>query len=148
MAVATPKAMRSCSGWGFSAKVLPCSTTCADGSTTGAFASSVPDVSLFDSRFHAPRSVRSNINWSGAVLGNRLLAQDEIGGALPTIFAAVADVPGNSFAGPGGFMEQRGPAKLVGRKRTAQDADLARRLWDVSEQLTNVRFPLGAKAAA
>jgi len=25
---------------------------------------------------------------------------------------------------------------------------VARRLWDVSEQLTNVRFPLGAKAAA
>ena len=29
-----------------------------------------------------------------------------------------------------------------------QDADVARRLWDVSEELTGVRFPLGAKAAA
>jgi NAD(P)-dependent dehydrogenase (short-subunit alcohol dehydrogenase family) len=81
--------------------------------------------------------------------GNRVLAQDEVGGALPTLYAATADVPGNSFAGPGGFMEQRGPAKLVGRKATAQDVDVARRLWDVSEQLTGVRFPLErVKAAA
>ena len=83
----------------------------------------------------------------GAV-GNRLLAQDENGGALPTIYAAVADIPGNSFAGPGGFMEQRGPAKLVGRSRAAKDADVARRLWDVSEQLTGVHFPLAGAADA
>ncbi len=79
-------------------------------------------------------------------IGNRLIAQDERGGALPTIYAAVADVPGNSFAGPGGFMEQRGPAKLVGRSRAAQDADSARRLWDLSEELTGVRFGLTAAA--
>ena len=49
-------------------------TQCADGSASGAFASNAADVSLFDARFHAPRSVRSNINWSGAILGNRLVA--------------------------------------------------------------------------
>jgi NAD(P)-dependent dehydrogenase (short-subunit alcohol dehydrogenase family) len=80
-------------------------------------------------------------------LGNRLIAQDENGGALPTLYAAVADVPGNSFAGPGGFMEQRGAPKLVGRSKAAQDGDVARRLWEVSEQLTGVRFALGAPAA-
>ena len=46
-------------------------------------------------------------------VGNRLLAQDADGGALPTLYAAVADVPGNSYAGPGGFMEWRGAPKLV-----------------------------------
>jgi NAD(P)-dependent dehydrogenase (short-subunit alcohol dehydrogenase family) len=81
-------------------------------------------------------------------IGNRLFAQDEDGGALPTLYAATADIPGNSFAGPGGFMEQRGAPKLVGRRHTAQDADVACRLWDVSQELTGVRFPLGAKAAA
>jgi hypothetical protein len=60
----------------------------------------------------------------------------------------VADIPGNSFAGPGGFMEQRGAPKLVGRSAAAKDSDVARRLWDVSEELTGVRFPLGARAAA
>ena len=79
-----------------------------------------------------------------SVVANRLIAQDEDGGALPTLYAATADVPGNSFAGPGGFMEQRGAPKLVGRSDAANDADVARRLWEVSEELTGVRFPLGA----
>jgi NAD(P)-dependent dehydrogenase (short-subunit alcohol dehydrogenase family) len=83
-----------------------------------------------------------------SVVGNRLLAQDEDGGALPTLYAATADIPGNSFAGPGGFMEQRGAPKLVGRTDAAQDAGVAQRLWDVSEELTGVRFPLGAAAPA
>jgi NAD(P)-dependent dehydrogenase (short-subunit alcohol dehydrogenase family) len=73
-----------------------------------------------------------------STIGNRLLAQDEDGGALPTLYAATADIPGNSFAGPGGFMEQRGAPKLVGRSDAAQDADVARRLWDVSAELTGV----------
>jgi NAD(P)-dependent dehydrogenase (short-subunit alcohol dehydrogenase family) len=81
-------------------------------------------------------------------ISNRLLAQDEHGGALPTLYAAVADIPGDSFAGPGGFLEQRGAPKLVGRSAAAQDMAVAHRLWDVSEQLTGVRFPLGAPTAA
>jgi NAD(P)-dependent dehydrogenase (short-subunit alcohol dehydrogenase family) len=80
-------------------------------------------------------------------VGNRI-AQDENGGALPTLYAAVADIPGNSFAGPGGFMEQRGAPKLVGRSGAALDGVVARRLWDVSEELTGVRFPLGVAAQA
>jgi NAD(P)-dependent dehydrogenase (short-subunit alcohol dehydrogenase family) len=81
-------------------------------------------------------------------ISNRLFAQDENGGALPTLYAAVADIPGNSFAGPEGFMEQRGAPKLVGRSAAAQDMDVAHRLWDVSEELTGVRFPLGAGRGA
>jgi NAD(P)-dependent dehydrogenase (short-subunit alcohol dehydrogenase family) len=81
-------------------------------------------------------------------IGNRLFAQNEDDGALPTLYAAVADIPGNSFAGPGGIMEQRGAPKLVGRSAAAQDADVARRLWEVSEQLTSVRFPLPSGAGA
>ena len=49
-------------------------TQCADGSSGSVFSSSVPDVSLFDARYRAQRSVRSNVNWSGAVIGNRFLA--------------------------------------------------------------------------
>jgi hypothetical protein len=48
-------------------------SACADGSP-GTFASAASDVSLFESTYQAPRSLRSNLNWSGAVLGNRLLA--------------------------------------------------------------------------
>jgi hypothetical protein len=63
-------------------------------------------------------------------------------------YAAVGDIPGNSFAGPGGFLEQRGAPKLVGRSAAAQDVDVADRPWDISEHLTGVRFPLGAPTGA
>jgi hypothetical protein len=45
-------------------------------------------------------------------------------------------------------MEQRGAPKLVERSSAAKNPDVARRLWDVSEQLTGVRFPLVATTAA
>jgi NAD(P)-dependent dehydrogenase (short-subunit alcohol dehydrogenase family) len=77
-----------------------------------------------------------------AAIGNRTIAQDENAGAMPTLYAAVAEIPGNSFAGPGGFMEMRGQPKLVERSDAAKDTAVARHLWEVSEQLTGVRFPL------
>jgi NAD(P)-dependent dehydrogenase (short-subunit alcohol dehydrogenase family) len=79
-------------------------------------------------------------------LGNLALAQSLEDGALPTIYAALEDIPGDSYAGPGGPGEFRGKPKLVGRSKAAKDTDVARRLWDVSEELTGVRFPLGADA--
>jgi NAD(P)-dependent dehydrogenase (short-subunit alcohol dehydrogenase family) len=115
----------------------------AAGSTVLATAAH-PGYAATNLQFHSGRRLLDLLS----VAGNRLLAQDEDGGALPTLYAVGADIPGNSFAGPGGFMEQRGPAKLVGRSDAARDTDVARRLWDVSEELTGVRFPLGAPAAA
>lgn len=70
-----------------------------------------------------------------------LVAQSDEGGALPTLYAAVGDIPGNSFAGPSGLLG-RGAPKLVRRSRRARDADIARHLWTASERLTNVTFPL------
>lgn len=46
---------------------------CADGSTGSPLASNAPEVSLFDPLWAAARSLRANLNWAGAVLGNRLL---------------------------------------------------------------------------
>ena len=45
-------------------------------------------------------------------------------------------------------MEQRGALKLVGRSAAAQDMHIARRLWDASEHLTGVPFPLRAPTPA
>jgi NAD(P)-dependent dehydrogenase (short-subunit alcohol dehydrogenase family) len=80
-------------------------------------------------------------------IGNRLIAQSDEMGALPTLYAATQDIPGNSYVGPDGFREQRGHPKLVGRSGAASDAEMARRLWDLSERLTGVSFPLAATAA-
>jgi NAD(P)-dependent dehydrogenase (short-subunit alcohol dehydrogenase family) len=100
-----------------------------------------PGYAATNLQFHSENRAMDAFN----AIANRLLAQDEDGGALPTLYAAVAEVPGNSFAGPAGFMEWRGGAKLVKRTAAAEDTDVARRLWDVSEQLTGIRFPLSAK---
>jgi NAD(P)-dependent dehydrogenase (short-subunit alcohol dehydrogenase family) len=75
-------------------------------------------------------------------IGNLVFAQSDRMGALPTLYAAVEDVPGTSYAGPGGIREQRGHPKLVGRSAAATDAETARGLWELSEQLTGVSFPL------
>ena len=74
-------------------------------------------------------------------LGNRLLAQDAAAGALPTLYAATADLPGNTFVGPAGFAGLRGAPAPCLRSRATRDPETARRLWQVSETLTGVRFP-------
>jgi len=52
-------------------------TTCADGTSGTVFANSAPNVFLFAKDFAAPRSLRSNLQWNGPVLGNRLMATIE-----------------------------------------------------------------------
>jgi NAD(P)-dependent dehydrogenase (short-subunit alcohol dehydrogenase family) len=99
-----------------------------------------PGYASTNLQFHSGRGLMDRF----MVIGNRLLAQDENGGAEPTLYAALAEIPGNSYAGPGGFLGQRGAPKLVGRSSAAMDMDVARRLWDVSEQLTGVAYPLAA----
>jgi NAD(P)-dependent dehydrogenase (short-subunit alcohol dehydrogenase family) len=74
------------------------------------------------------------------VIGNRLLAQSAEMGALPTLYAAVMDLPSSTFVGPDGLMEQRGHPKVVSASAAAYDEVAWRRLWDVSEQLTGVHY--------
>ncbi|MFJ4831381.1 oxidoreductase [Streptomyces sp. NPDC088747] len=74
-------------------------------------------------------------------VGNRLIAQDNRAGALPTLYAATEDLPGASYVGPDGFGEMRGGPALVGRSAAASDAESAVRLWAASERLTGVTFP-------
>lgn len=50
---------------------------CADGSGGSVFSSAVPDVIFFSDNFAAPRSIRSNLQWSGPVLANRFSLQIE-----------------------------------------------------------------------
>jgi len=77
-----------------------------------------------------------------------LLTQSDDAGALPTLYAAVADVPGDGYAGPGGFLEGRGAPELVGRSAAARDTASARRLWEASEGLTGVTFPRSSLRSA
>ena len=74
-------------------------------------------------------------------IGNSLLAQSDDMGALPQLYAATApDVRGGDYYGPDGIAESRGHPKRVDSTKASKDTDAARRLWDISEQLTGVRY--------
>jgi NAD(P)-dependent dehydrogenase (short-subunit alcohol dehydrogenase family) len=88
----------------------------------------------------------SRIEKLGSVVLNRFYAQDADRGALPTLYAATAEIPGGSFVGPDGFQEMRGYPTLVKPTRTARDDETARRLWAVSERLTGVSFDFAPAA--
>ncbi|MBP2334923.1 NAD(P)-dependent dehydrogenase (short-subunit alcohol dehydrogenase family) [Saccharothrix coeruleofusca] len=76
-------------------------------------------------------------------LATRLLAQTAEGGARPVLLATVGDVPGAGFCGPSRF-GVRGPAALEELSGEALDDGIARELWEVSERLTRVEFPMPA----
>jgi NAD(P)-dependent dehydrogenase (short-subunit alcohol dehydrogenase family) len=83
-----------------------------------------------------------------AAIGNRLIAQSDAMGALPTLFAATMDVAGGTYIGPNGIRHVRGhPAVNVPAPR-ALDAVTARGLWELSEQLTGVSWPLSPRTSA
>ena len=84
----------------------------------------------------------SALNVSVMKVTNLLLAQSDEMGALPTLYAAtVPEMPQGGFAGPAGPGESRGHPKLVNSTRSARSEADAKRLWDLSEELTGVRFP-------
>ena len=73
-----------------------------------------------------------------AAATTRLVAQSAAAGAWPSLYAATyPDLRPGSFVGPG-FFEYRGTPKVVLPTRTAQDAGLAKELWDWSVEATGV----------
>ena len=106
--------------------------------------SSHPGVAMTD--LMRPQEVRGREMLRERAL--RPFLQDTVGGALPTLQAAVGDLPGDSFVGPRGALRTRRDSGPVGRSRRARDAQMARRLWTLSEELTGVTFPLTAEAPA
>jgi NAD(P)-dependent dehydrogenase (short-subunit alcohol dehydrogenase family) len=81
-------------------------------------------------------------------VGNLLFAQEDEMGALPTLYAATEPgLEGGTFCGPDGFLEQRGHPKPVAPSGAARDKEVARRLWEVSEEMTGVRFELAGASA-
>lgn len=62
-------------------------------------------------------------------------------GILPSLFAATSpDATPGGYYGPKGFLEVRGEPAPARLPRGARDATAAVMLWDMSEQLTGVRY--------
>jgi NAD(P)-dependent dehydrogenase (short-subunit alcohol dehydrogenase family) len=72
---------------------------------------------------------------------NRFFAQDAQMGALPTLMAATdPGASGGEYYGPGGFMGMRGYPERVQSSDRSHDEQVAAKLWEVSEELTGVRY--------
>jgi NAD(P)-dependent dehydrogenase (short-subunit alcohol dehydrogenase family) len=115
----------------------------AAGSTVKSLAAH-PGYAATNLQFAGPPAVDAAV----MKLGNALFAQDDEMGALPTLYAATEPgLESGTFCGPDGFLEQRGHPKPVSPSGGARDEQVARRLWEVSEEMTGVRFePAGAAA--
>ena len=76
-------------------------------------------------------------------VGNKIMAQGAEQGALPQLYAATApDVEGGEFYGPDGFQEMRGHPTKVKVKYEGRDPENGKRLWELSEELTGVKYGL------
>jgi NAD(P)-dependent dehydrogenase (short-subunit alcohol dehydrogenase family) len=102
-----------------------------------------------------PGYAATNLQYAAPPLADRLLmrvtnllmAQSAEMGALPLLYAATyPQLEGGSYVGPDGVGEFRGHPHLSSPSRAARDEDTARRLWEVSEELTGVRLAVAAGA--
>ena len=72
-----------------------------------------------------------------------IIGQSDAQGALPTLYGATApEAQGGRYYGPDGFREMRGFPVEVKAEAQAYDPELAARLWQVSQDLTGIRYPL------
>jgi NAD(P)-dependent dehydrogenase (short-subunit alcohol dehydrogenase family) len=85
------------------------------------------------------RLVGRMMNW-----GNQLIAQPDSAGALPQLYAAtMPDVIPGEYFGPDRLFQLRGHPTRVGPSAAARDDEAARRLWQLSEELTGVTYVFG-----
>ncbi len=72
---------------------------------------------------------------------NKFFAQGIDMGALPTLYAATApDVSGADYFGPSGWKEWKGYPKKVQSNALSHDNNIAAKLWEVSQDLTDVKY--------
>ena len=100
-----------------------------------------PGYAATNLQFVGPRLQGSSWMESVMQLGNSLFSQSAAMGALPTLYAAAApNARGGDYIGPDGIGELWGAPKVVGCSAAAQDRAVAQRLWEVSEDLTGVKY--------
>jgi NAD(P)-dependent dehydrogenase (short-subunit alcohol dehydrogenase family) len=90
-----------------------------------------------------PGSSNTNLQQHSRLLNAfvSLYSQRPPAGALPSLYAATAPgVAGGDYFGPSRLFEMVGPPKPARSTKASKDPDVARRLWEASEQLTGVSY--------
>jgi NAD(P)-dependent dehydrogenase (short-subunit alcohol dehydrogenase family) len=75
-----------------------------------------------------------------------LVGQPSSMGALPTLMAATADLPGSTYVGPSNLFQMRGLPKVVRPRRLARDTQAQRVLWERSEAAVGLHYPRPERA--
>ncbi|WP_232701102.1 oxidoreductase [Halobacterium wangiae] len=95
-----------------------------------------------------PEQAGSRLRLFGMQVANAVFAQSAERGAWPMLYAAThPDVDGGEYVGPGGLLNMRGHPTEQSSSDRSYDRDVARPLWDVSEDLTGVQFDLPTPTA-
>ncbi len=97
-----------------------------------------PGYAATNLQSHHANPLMTKLMW----VGNKVIATSAAEGARPTVYATTEDLPGDTYVGPTKLNQTRGAPGPVSRSTEARDAAAARRLWDLSEQLTGVTWPL------
>jgi len=85
--------------------------------------------------------LRKSIELAVTKVMNIILGQSAAKGALPQIAACTwTDIQSGDYLGPRGLFESRGKPKKVKMNKSAQDIELAKRVWRTSEELLGVTF--------
>jgi NAD(P)-dependent dehydrogenase (short-subunit alcohol dehydrogenase family) len=114
-----------------------------DGAEAGAKSVGVhPGYADTDLQRRGPEMEGSRLKLGVMKAMNVVLAQSAERGALPILYGATADIEGGEYIGPGGFMNMRGYPEVQEPNESARDEETARRLWEVSEELTGVGFDI------
>ncbi len=73
--------------------------------------------------------------------GMGLISQSATDGARPTLYAALnTELVGGEYIGPNGLGEMKGEPTKVDSNKASKDLVVAKKLWEVSEELTGVSF--------
>jgi NAD(P)-dependent dehydrogenase (short-subunit alcohol dehydrogenase family) len=100
-----------------------------------------PGYSATNLQMAGPQIEKSALGKVLMRVANALFAQPAEIGALPQLYAAtMPDVQGGEYYGPDGFKENRGFPQKVRSSRKSHDEETARRLWELSERLTGVKY--------
>ncbi len=100
-----------------------------------------PGYSATNLQYVGPEMDQSAFNRLFWKFMNTVIAQSAEKGALPSLYAAAApDVDGGDFIAPHGVMETRGYPVKSKSSEASYRLDDAIKLWQVSEELTDVKY--------
>jgi NAD(P)-dependent dehydrogenase (short-subunit alcohol dehydrogenase family) len=100
-----------------------------------------PGYASTNLQFVGPQQENSALGRVAMQFSNAVFGQSAAKGALPALYACTAaEVSGSDYFGPDGFQQMHGHPRKVGCRAAARDPARAGRLWELSGQLTGVKY--------